>query len=121
MCNCNACNPISAECFLLQALLLSIKTPCPGQVFNIVDDDCSSRATAMAYAASLLSVELPEVGETREAQVRGEKKVSNTKAKDLLAWQPRFPSYKEGLQNVFEQEQASAGERRIKGRLRPLR
>lgn len=91
----------------MQALLLSIRAPSPGEVFNVVDDDCSSRATAMAFAAGLLDVELPaqpESAATSSTQARGEKKVSNRKAKEVLGWQPRFPSYREGLRSVFEQE-----------------
>lgn len=86
-----------------------MRSPSPGQVFNIVDDDCSSRAAAVAYAAGLMAVELPAVNERQAVQARGEKKVSNRKVKDMLGWQPRFPSYREGLQSVFEQERGAAG------------
>jgi nucleoside-diphosphate-sugar epimerase len=82
-----------------------MKMPSPGETFNIVDDDCSSRATAMLFAARLLDVELPAAqspsGANESLQGRGEKRVSNRKAKEVLGWQPRFPSYRDGLQHLF--------------------
>jgi hypothetical protein len=44
----------SQEILRMQAVLLSMQQPMPGHVFNIVDHDCSSRETALAYAASLI-------------------------------------------------------------------
>jgi hypothetical protein len=90
-----------------QALHLSMAKPTPGEIFNIVDDDCSSRATAMAFAADILGLQLPaeQSGVSTPLQSRGEKRVLNQKAKSVLGWQPRFPSYKEGLHYVLECEQ----------------
>lgn len=87
-----------------------MQAPCAREVFNIADDDCSSRATAMTFAANLLQIQLPahiQRPAPASTEARGEKKVSNRKAKDVLGWQPRFPSYREGLQSVFEQENSS--------------
>lgn len=43
-------------CGWVQALLLSMASPTPGEVFNLVDDDCTGRATAMAHATHLLGL-----------------------------------------------------------------
>eukprot|EP00892_Ulva_mutabilis_P002945 jgi/Ulvmu1/12651/UM094_0007.1 len=139
-----------------QALLLSMEHPTPGQVFNLVDDDCAGRNSAMAFASELLqrslqkpgasagmeqpdeqqlqsppagsetkigsetkmtaSVGMPSLsqlaeggGETaqegRGGGGRGEKRVSNAKAKRVLGWKPLFPSYREGLAQIAAVEQ----------------
>lgn len=86
-----------------------MRAPSPGETFNIVDDDCSSRIAAMEFAAELLKVQLPTQTSppTAHKQQRGNKRVSNAKSKAVLGWQPRFPSYRDGLQSVFAQEQTS--------------
>lgn len=134
----------------MQALLLSMASPTPGEVFNLVDDDCTGRAVAMEYAADLLDAprlasearvpsgpeqsssmgESPadrnsdagrrstcegavggarsQAGEHAAQQMasrRGEKRVSNVKAKRILGWVPAYPSYKEGLASIAAAEQ----------------
>lgn len=100
----------------LQALLLSMKSPTPGEVFNLADDDSASRAAVLQYASQLLSqsseaqsseqagsAAAQEALQTvQEQQVRGEKLVCNRKAKKLLGWQPQYPSYREGLQQCLQ-------------------
>lgn len=143
----------------MQALLLSMGSPSPGETFNLVDDDCTGRSAAMAYAAQLLNVQ-PRInsddsesvgsagasssapsaaatppaasaavtpragggcmdtpmGPTAQAGTlaagaagaggsgRGEKRVSNAKAKRLLGWEMTYPSYREGLAAIAAQD-----------------
>lgn len=53
----------------MQAVLLSMHKPMPGHIFNIVDNDCSSRDVVLAYAASLLRT--PALGDESETLQAG--------------------------------------------------
>lgn len=98
----------------MQALLLSMANPTPGEVFNLSDDDSTSRAAVLQYAAELLE---PEAGgacsaatvgmlqAVQQEQVPGEKAVSNRKVKEVLGWQPSFPTYREGLHQCLRARQ----------------
>lgn len=50
-------NSSAAPAGCMQALLLSMMNPSPGETFNLVDDDCTGRSAAMSYAAKLLAVQ----------------------------------------------------------------
>lgn len=87
------------------ALAFSTGRPEAGGVFNLADDEPSSNADVIAYAANLLGVAPPpeEDFETAEmsAMLRSfyaeSRRVRNLKAKRELGWAPRFSTYREGL------------------------
>ncbi|MDB5454950.1 MAG: NAD-dependent epimerase/dehydratase, partial [Caulobacter sp.] len=64
----------------------------------------------IAYAADLLGVAIPpdlpigEAGLSVAAQrfYAENKRVSNALAKAELGWQPRYPSYREGLRGILD-------------------
>lgn len=94
--------------------------PMPGLVVNLADDDPASRDEVLQCAAQLRGVTLPasagsqlardtvneeadkRVSSTASARSRGEKRVSNRKAKDELRWQLQFPTYREGLLDCLQ-------------------
>jgi hypothetical protein len=102
---------------VVQALMLSMVSPTPGEVFNIVDSDSSSRMEALQFAAHLRSVSFPcsciSAGAKHSrvvgAQVpsRGEKRVSNRKAVQTLGWVLQFPSFKDGLLDIAAKEHSA--------------
>ena len=68
-----------------------------GETFNICDDTPSSRRAIYTETARLLHAPpanfLPPSNRTAEA----DRRISNAKAKRVLGWAPRYPSYREGL------------------------
>lgn len=79
--------------------------PTPGEIFNLVDDDPRGAVVVLRHAADLLRVRLPPgAPPERAADGRGDKRVSNDKAKRMLGWELRYPSYKAGLASVRAEE-----------------
>ena len=58
-------------------------------------------ASAEDVSSKVLAGASPSAGRMR---ARGEKRVSNQKAKRMLGWKPQYPSYREGLAAILEQE-----------------
>jgi nucleoside-diphosphate-sugar epimerase len=81
--------------------------PTPGEVFNLVDDDPSSRAAALQFAAAMENIPLlPDAFQAPvDAISSSEKRVSNAKAKRLLGWELRYPSYCDGLTAIHASNQ----------------
>ena len=87
------------------ALALSIASPKPGAIFNLVDDAPSPPGDPVAYAAELLGAPPPPLVPLDEAEMSpmarsfysDNKRVSNARLKEELGWAPAFPSYREGL------------------------
>lgn len=76
----------------------------PG-AYNLADDLPCSQNTLVEEACRLLGLPLPPLQSVEEAQLsamaRGfyaeNRRVANGKAKRVLGWTPRFPTYREGL------------------------
>lgn len=98
----------------LQATLSAIEHGRPGEIYNIVDDHPVSFNDMVAYMAELTEVKrpfslplglvrvlMPYVGAFTTTRLHA----SNQKARRDLDWQPRYPSFREGLrQTVAELE-----------------
>jgi nucleoside-diphosphate-sugar epimerase len=75
----------------------------PTGAYNIADDLPASQNEVMAYAARLLWHPLPPIlsPENLSAAARAfyaeNRRVSTGKAKRVLGWRPRYPTYREGL------------------------
>lgn len=80
-----------------------------GGIFNITDDAPAAPQDVVAYAATLLGSDPPpEVPFDSAAMTPmarsfyGEcKRTSNARAKAVLGWQPRYPTYREGLAGIL--------------------
>lgn len=98
----------------MQALILSMQQPTPGEVFNIVDNDCGSRANALEFAAKLRGV-TEQLQAVLSAQSRhgdaldgvASKHVSNRKAVEMLGWELQYPSYREGLTAISAEKRGA--------------
>lgn len=83
------------------------------RIYNVVDDDPASRAEVFAFARNLLEhrfpdmakefgdVSLPDLAST-EKKMHGEKRVSNARLKNELGVRLLYPTYRSGLQSIFD-------------------
>ena len=78
-------------------------------VFNLCDDEAAPPQDVIAHAAGLLNqapppeiafaeAQLSEMGKSFYAEC---KRVSNARLKAATGWQPKFPTYREGLAAIF--------------------
>ena len=88
---------------IVSAAVLALDAP--AGAYNISDDLPCSQNTVIEHACALLNLPLPPLQSLDEAglspMARGfyaeNRRVANGKAKRLLGWNPRYPSYREGL------------------------
>lgn len=83
----------------------------PAGAYNISDDCPCSQNAVIEEACRLVGASLPPLQDLDEAQLtpmaRGffaeNRRVTNGKARRVLDWQPRYPSYREGLRACLAQ------------------
>lgn len=78
-----------------------------GGVFNVADDGATAKAEVVAWLARRLGVKEPRfTGEPAVGRrtVTPDRVISNAKARRVLRWAPRYPSFREGYENVFAAE-----------------
>lgn len=89
----------------------------PSGIFNISDNQPASQNDVIEYACDLLGLEWPPLLPLDAAglspMARGfyaeNRRVSNMKAKRLLGWRPRHPTYKQGLTAILSTREAVGG------------
>ena len=97
---------------IAQALELSLKTPQPGAIYNLCDDDPAPPQDVIGHAAELLGLPLPPAVDFEEAEMSPmarsfyaeSKRVRNDHAKAALGWQPIYPDYRAGLAALLASE-----------------
>jgi len=79
--------------------LLLDRPPSAGGIYNVVDDHPVRESECYRWLAHKLQRPLPTAGESPPSRKRGDsnKRVSNSKLR-ARAWQPRYPSFVEGLE-----------------------
>lgn len=100
---------------IASALRLAMTRRTPERIFNICDDEPAPADEVLAYAAQLLDLPMPTAVAFQDANLSPAaqrfyaecKRVSNAKAKAALGWAPRFPTYREGLADCLQREDAS--------------
>ncbi|MGP1276376.1 MAG: SDR family NAD(P)-dependent oxidoreductase [Caulobacterales bacterium] len=100
---------------IASALVLAMKRPEAAGIFNLTDDLPSSQSAVVEEAARLLNIAPPPEEafdpETMSAMLAGFygecRRVSNARAKQVLGWRPRYPSFREGLAAISAGEKAS--------------
>jgi nucleoside-diphosphate-sugar epimerase len=88
----------------------------PGEVYNVVDGAPSPPEEVIAFAAALLGVEPPPEEPFETAGLSGmaasfyeeNRRVRNERLR-ALGWTPAFPSYREGMRAVLEEELRDGG------------
>ena len=93
----------------VQATVAALENGHPGETYNIVDDrpvglgdwakyaaDLIGAKPPLAVPLKLIKIIMPYVAAFSSARLP----ISNAKAKRELLWQPRYPSFREGLQAI---------------------
>jgi len=92
------------------AVILSMKKKTPGEIFNVSDDYPCSSEEVIGYAANLLrnvsvkhvNYDSPSLSDKVRNFYLENKRVSNSKIKEILGWTPKYENYKLGLNNIFK-------------------
>lgn len=95
------------------ALWASIQLPTEGEAYNIVDNEPAPPQDVLSYAAELLNLPpledvdfaTADMSPMARAFYDENKRVRNTKLKSALGWEPRYPTYREGLEAILAQMQ----------------
>ena len=95
---------------IAQTLYASILSPDPAGLYNLCDDDPAPPQDVIGYAAELLGLPLPPVISFEEADLSPmarsfyaeNKRIRNDRIKKDLGISLKYPSYKQGLRNIFE-------------------
>jgi len=90
---------------IMCAVVAALVQDAPPGAYNIGDDLPASGNAVTEHACRLLGLELPPLETLEDANLsemaRGfymeNRRVANGKAKRVLGWRPRFPTYVEGL------------------------
>ena len=92
------------------AIKASINNPTPGEIFNLTDDLPERNDLVADYAAKLMQLKLEKIDITDKRIndkildfYKENKKVSNTKIKNILSWSPKFKNYKIGISEILGQ------------------
>ena len=101
---------------LAAGLEASMARPRPAGIYNLCDDEPAPAAEVTAYAATLLGVEPPPetpfdahtLSPAAQRFWAECKRVSNARAKAELGWRPAYPTYREGLQAILEEERGGS-------------
>lgn len=90
------------------AIQASINNPTPGEIFNLTDDLPERNDLVADYAAKLMNIKLEkiDINDKRVSEkvldfYKENKKVSNTKIKNILSWSPKFKNYKIGINEIL--------------------
>lgn len=93
---------------IANVLFQSLKKFKKNEIYNISDDKPASQEEIASYGSKLLKVKSPEHLELQALEdgmlkdfYKDSKKVDNQKVKDFFAYQFAYPTYKEGLDKIF--------------------
>ena len=94
---------------IVSGVVAAIEKGAPAGAYNLADDLPTSQNAVIEEACRLLGTEPPPLVSMEEADLspmaRGfyaeNRRVANGKAKRLLGWKPRYPTYREGLGSLL--------------------
>lgn len=94
---------------IASGVLAALTSDAPAGAYNLADNLPASGNAVTEHACQLLSVEPPPLETLEEANLsemaRGfyseNRRVANGKAKRVLGWEPRYPTYVEGLASLL--------------------
>ncbi len=98
---------------LVATLMASMNNPNPGQIYNIADDEAAPSHEVIAYAARLLGRDPPPLVRFEDANLApitlsfysDNKRVDNSKIKEQLGVQLKYPNYRVGLEACLSIEE----------------
>lgn len=94
---------------IASGVIAAIEADVPPDAYNLADDEPASQDAVVEHACRLLGVAPPPLQTLEEANLspmaRGfyaeNRRVANGKLKRAARWQPRYPSYREGLASLL--------------------
>ena len=94
---------------IVSGVVAAIEKSAPAGAYNLADDLPTSQNAVIEEACRLLGTEPPPLVSMEEADLspmaRGfyaeNRRIANGKAKRLLGWKPRYPTYREGLGSLL--------------------
>ena len=93
---------------IARILSISLKKNNPGQIFNISDNHPCSNDEIAKYAAKLINFAKPKEIKIKDIKsemlsefYKDSKRVDNQKMKSFFRYKLKYPTYKEGLKNIF--------------------
>ena len=100
---------------IVQVLIASIERPSPGRAYNLCDDEAAPPADVILYACELLGVAPPPPIAFAEAALSpmarsfydDNKRVHNDRIKRELGVKLLYPTYRQGLAEIFAAERSS--------------
>ncbi|WP_232767671.1 MULTISPECIES: epimerase [unclassified Stenotrophomonas] len=95
---------------LADVVMAALQHPQPAGLYLPADDEPAPPQDVLAYAAQLGGYALPAQQQWDDPAVspslrrfyEGNKRIDSGGTRAMLQWQPRFPSYREGLQDAWE-------------------
>ncbi len=97
---------------IVQVLRASMARPNPGAVYNVADDEPAPPQDVVTYACTLLGVEPPpeiafdtaELSPMARSFYSDSRRICNARIKEELGVRLRYPSYREGLRALLDEE-----------------
>ncbi len=93
---------------IANVLFYSLQRFRKNEIYNISDDQPASQEEVATYGSKILNIEKPELFELDSLEegmlkdfYKDSKKVSNKKMKNFFNYNLIYPSYKQGLDNIF--------------------
>ncbi len=97
---------------MARACVLAAEHPAPGEIFNVADDWAFHAADGLNYIAAQLNAPAPfkmtallaqALGGAAAASQARSARYRTDKIKKMLGWSPAYPTYREGLAEIFRQ------------------
>jgi nucleoside-diphosphate-sugar epimerase len=97
---------------IVQVLRASMARPNPGAVYNVSDDEPAPPQDVVTYACTLLGVEPPpeipfdaaELSPMARSFYSDSRRICNARIREELGVRLRYPSYREGLRALLDEE-----------------
>ena len=97
---------------IVHVLTASMRNPQPGQIYNVCDDEPAPSHKVIEYASELLERPAPPLVNFDEADLApitrsfymDNRRTKNTKIKDQLGVQLKYPNYRKGLEGCLAAE-----------------
>lgn len=96
------------------ALMASLNRPRAGGIYNLCDDEPAAADAVLAWAVELCDLPLPPqiafddpgLSPNMKRFYQDNKRVSNARAKAELGWRLHYPTYREGLADIYRSLQS---------------
>jgi len=93
------------------ALMASIDRPDPGRIYNIADGHPAPPQDVLEFAADLIGETRPDRVDLQTAELspmarsfyKETKRIDISRARQELGWEPQYPTYRDGLCEIYRQ------------------